>query len=816
MQGLIQIQDILIQGKHGQRGDTYHTPVDSDVSSDHRVRQVVELIHAIAAHAQGQHTPNQITRAITDEFSFYTEKQAFTVDEYKAIIHEVALIAKDLRADVHLVLATFPVIWPDGGIHNCGLYVESPKAPDELPTIHHFSKHWFAAGNDYTYLKSDGSEYPLTSDKNCSPEQLPETVLVGTEVSVGDLNQYKSALNITTSDGKGFLVSLGICIDHAEGVEREQGHGLIEQLQTSGHGGLPLHCSHVITSGSAGSESKHVLSTLSHADTQSEIRQKSNDYPGRAGFISGKVSSNFSGELTTETYPPKLIGTVHSDLFQHIAANQADVALAETLNQAQDEAGNTLLHQVLLETHFDTELMAKRLYIMILNGADPDCLNARGESVRALVEAGELGTASKEMGQAIYAALEHRSQFLEANQVSSNDRKTALTRALSQTDLDEIALKNLVLSGANPYLKDGLHQSAMDIIERFPPEKKEALKDKMKSWQLDAQYSYKTFPEALVSQIYQARARIQDYRNFREKVQTNTVTSLDFVTAFEALRSLDEVLSADALGQYKSTMLDKIRAINDLDDSVENNDTLVGMRQTIFNAFMAFISNHSLQLEALRIIVPILSQVQREEAFNMLMQQDFHKMISQPSDIWILKSFSPEQRSEVLSQMGNRLHELYTSAEGERGLRRLRGALASFELKETALQVLLEILPHTVSTISDVDSLLSACKEEQQRLAVWSKIQDAAVNILCALSEEEVDEWIGYLKPCLKPEEVLSLRKNLQAAKAASESALTQSFKARLNEQKAKTDKSSLPSTEADKDSAPSTDAASSEKRTPG
>ncbi len=83
-----------------------------------------DFINSITQLAKEQ-TPQlgEITRIITDEFSFYPKDRPFTLAEYKELIRTISSQAQHLPPDIHLVLATFPVLWPDGVVDNCGLFI---------------------------------------------------------------------------------------------------------------------------------------------------------------------------------------------------------------------------------------------------------------------------------------------------------------------------------------------------------------------------------------------------------------------------------------------------------------------------------------------------------------------------------------------------------------------------------------------------------------------------------------------------------------------------------------------------------------------
>ena len=279
----IQIVDLLVQGNAGQVGHLLRENVVTIIEhSGHqnpdRIAMVTSYIKQIAMSAEktaNSLAPNRqegsrITRVTTDEFSFYPEDAPFTIEEYKELIKNTTDIANAMPRDTEMVLATFPVVWPDGGIHNCGLYVESPKQPGQAATIHHFSKKNHAT-YDFRYKKMDGSLYPLTTDNNCTEEQLPNAILRDTTVAINDPNQFGAAIKITTATNDNFIVTVGICLDHEIGVEKQEVRGLIQQLEKN-HLSIPSQCNHVITSYSIKEVTDNIISTVSHADPRPSSR----------------------------------------------------------------------------------------------------------------------------------------------------------------------------------------------------------------------------------------------------------------------------------------------------------------------------------------------------------------------------------------------------------------------------------------------------------------------------------------------------------------------------------------------------------------
>lgn len=486
---LVQVVDLLLQGNIGQvkylaiaaspNATEATVVVDSGVDDPDRLNHVTAYIRLIAeSAAETKMTTvappgvSQVTRLTTDEFSFYPRDRPFTIEEYKAIIAETARIAKELPPDIHLVLATFPVIWPDGGVHNCGLYVESPNDPDKMPTMHHFSKQNFSSV-DFVYRKLDGTFYPLSADENCTAEQSSDVVLRDTEVVTNDVNQYGGALKLTTSTGETFISTVGICLDHAQGVERKEVQCLMQQLQRNQQS-IPFLCTHVITSYSISQVKDNVLSTVSHADPYLAARQFQTTYarelwgtpmelPELPACVQRHLANPFSSSIPTiEQYRPKLIGTFHSDLFLQAFGSNPPLAPSDSLN-TPDENGNTELHRVFLSDTHDHELLGKRLYAMILAGGDPYIQNFIGQDTYDTAY-----QTSSIVCNYVTEALERRRWLQESTEQTLYEEFGVLHGDI-KTMPNATSLAVFVFNGGNPYQKNAQGNSVLDIMRMYPP-----------------------------------------------------------------------------------------------------------------------------------------------------------------------------------------------------------------------------------------------------------------------------------------------------------------------------------------------------------
>ncbi len=142
----IMIQDIVVTQppRSGNCGEV-DRPHDS---RDNCLYRMVQQIQLLADLARQQHQKNctdtgqlknacenNITRLITDEFSFYPSKP-LTIAQYEYLLRDIRAIAKKLPLNIHLILASFPVLDTHYFLHNITVHVTSGATP----RIHHHSK----------------------------------------------------------------------------------------------------------------------------------------------------------------------------------------------------------------------------------------------------------------------------------------------------------------------------------------------------------------------------------------------------------------------------------------------------------------------------------------------------------------------------------------------------------------------------------------------------------------------------------------------------------------------------------------------------
>lgn len=697
------------------------------------LEQVNDFIESIVKHAKDNCSTEAITRIITDEFSFYPEDRPFSLDEYKAIITKTSELAASLPPDVHLVLATFPVVWPDGKLRNCGLHVESPSEPELAPVIRHFSKttpHY----DDPIYMRTEGNYYQYNSQDDNKVEAFSaEHVLKDTPGLTIDMNQYQSAFKTSLKNGDDMIVSIGICLDHGNGIERGQVHELIERLKNNNIK-VPIHCSHIISSHSIEETAKNKLSTISHADPNPKYRRPmATEIPGRIGYTATTIKSIFSGELDVEHYQEKQIGILHSDLFQHAISNRNQEEMTALIN-AKDNTGSTLLHQVFSEARNDREMIAKRLYFLIINGGDPEIENNQGKSVIDL--ANELDSAFPDgmISKAIHSSLQWREDIKKKNLISADDGHSVITR-MASSETESTNIPELVLSGANPYQKNSHGQSAIDIIDTYANETvKAAIKEKISTNLTAIQYGYQRL---VVHNILQEKDRwfypyipekISDVENSEAigknisdlKLIINQAESIDItigkiVSLITNIRGMIGLRNSELI--YDAIRYELSHSNIDMPIRFENQQgrelteiVISTMLSTLCEALKSkwpiFIKN----TQEMHQVLSGLSQQQCSDVYQ-AMKPKLSAMILASKDLALIKYFAPEERTEIFRNVMPELGKILETMDDIKFIQYLlpeersevyqmiKPRLEQMVLKQTDLNFMQDLLPNECDEI---------------------------------------------------------------------------------------------------------------------
>lgn len=349
----------------------------ADALDANRVDRIVKHLIDLFKYTSKQHNKNladtnnqaQITRLIMSEFSLFTKSTPLSIQDYKEIIGQLRteLNNGNYPADVHLVAASLPVLFPDNTVHNSVLYLRSPIGDASGAKIHHFAKNSFSA-SDYKY---DG--YELGPDNHSADKSSPSKQIgVTGEQRIDIMHQYNSAIMYQTSFGAKAIVTHDICADHIFNSANNNLTVLLQflpQLNTE----IPLNVEHIITANSlAKHRPKNLAATVLHCDhfsTRSMIGSESNKMKILEEQFNQNPIFGGSGQRASiyEAKPIGILSNQHLEYFISTTKAKGEDALSSTLN-AINPVGQTFIHRLLQEKGHDPDINVNRIIILLKTG----------------------------------------------------------------------------------------------------------------------------------------------------------------------------------------------------------------------------------------------------------------------------------------------------------------------------------------------------------------------------------------------------------------------------------------------------------------
>ncbi|MBS0290628.1 MAG: hypothetical protein JSS07_11420 [Proteobacteria bacterium] len=241
--------------------------------SDQRTR-LYSYIETIITHTANKHKKDNcnlngelktdkshfVTRAITNEFSFFT-KQPLTLEEFEELFVKIADLAEKQPQNLHFILSSFAVRLTPGVI-NVAAYIEcGPKLK-----INFIVKNYLSTV-DPVYYEMQKAKKVVVPSINVRCDISAYCFSIKNEIYNFTFNNI---VECNTACGKQFLTCIDICFDHFKGVAKNnllQKISLAEQNQDF----FPKQCSHVITSHTIDRVADNVVGTITHADKSQNI-----------------------------------------------------------------------------------------------------------------------------------------------------------------------------------------------------------------------------------------------------------------------------------------------------------------------------------------------------------------------------------------------------------------------------------------------------------------------------------------------------------------------------------------------------------------
>lgn len=327
------IQNIVAIGDCGEYtekkpGEPFLNPKDNPVP------RIIDHLHLLAEKTQKIHeeklknmdeTHTLITRLILNEFSLYTKDQPLSIVQYIEVINAIASLAKILPPNIHMVIATLPVLWPDKVLHNVGLHVQSPQKEGANPVLHPLNKR-LPSKKELNYLDENQHYYPLY---NASDNDDSNMVLSNTPVAIKDIKQYGNTIKVEIPTGENFLVTTEFCLDHKKRKGIADTKAVMKQLRRADQS-CPELGSHVISSYSIQVEKTNLIASVIQADpSYLPDTAETEDIP----------SPCFGKKWTLFTCPVQLVQRIEMD---NVKYPPPPPILKEDLNNFLFQFGQTL------------------------------------------------------------------------------------------------------------------------------------------------------------------------------------------------------------------------------------------------------------------------------------------------------------------------------------------------------------------------------------------------------------------------------------------------------------------------------------------
>lgn len=204
-----------------------------------------------------------VTLFVLNEFSFYTEKRALSLIEYKEIAREMKFFGNHLPPNIHIIFSSFPVIWTSNEICNSVLYLQSGNKNKDA-SVYHFVKKT-KSYYDPVFYNEKGAPHP-TYKYGAKSLYHPDNDLKDSIIEINSKNQYESAIKIKTQAGKTFALVTDICLDHDKKSAINDFVKLAQKLQENKKS-VPTQAIHVVSSNTIELKKENLLSeTAIHAD----------------------------------------------------------------------------------------------------------------------------------------------------------------------------------------------------------------------------------------------------------------------------------------------------------------------------------------------------------------------------------------------------------------------------------------------------------------------------------------------------------------------------------------------------------------------
>jgi hypothetical protein len=338
------IQDIIVTHtlESDEVGETETAYVDDNYDY---LERLIQKIQSLANFAFMQHkkncddsgqligsSANHITRIITDEFSFYPN-EPLAIESYTVLLRAIYSIAQKLPLNLHLILASFPVLDKHQRLHNITVHVTCGNQP----LLHHHSKAFFSS-IDWSY-----------SGKKFATEKAFKSKVYMAPIYFGKRLCFSSGtlLSSSTAGGTQFISNIEVCVEH----HYEKGSRCLSRnlnLKERAQQIIPLQYSHIVTSNSVDLNTTNVEpARITQADRVNPGVWVSDPLTG--GFSTRhpsqlwKLYSFFGQRSNAYVFEPLPASFLPSRFFQQAARSNTRVLRSQSVDPIREIQEQSLL-----------------------------------------------------------------------------------------------------------------------------------------------------------------------------------------------------------------------------------------------------------------------------------------------------------------------------------------------------------------------------------------------------------------------------------------------------------------------------------------
>jgi hypothetical protein len=285
----------------------------------------------ITAHTMKVDCKNNVTRLSFNEYYFYPGKKRgpLSFDTLKNFTIEIEKLASQLPENLHLVLASLPVVDLKKQVSNMVIHVQC----GEVPVIHMFAKA-IISNNEPAYPDTKAIEFCAHAFNPISRTAL------GPDANENGSINFSSPILCETFGGAKFWAVIDICAEHELGIAKQALNREIAIRIRDQSQNIPELITHVVVSNSTFLYDENILSaTVTHVDpTYHTLHNVSADKkwePSMMGQTNCIVMTGTNTENTIEVrcFPQREMDILGAGLLKSVQIYNKHLAIRQALTQ---------------------------------------------------------------------------------------------------------------------------------------------------------------------------------------------------------------------------------------------------------------------------------------------------------------------------------------------------------------------------------------------------------------------------------------------------------------------------------------------------